>query len=106
MTDVSDLRRWNEYLPTVEMFVNYLPKRSTGYSPFYLMYRYHPVLPVELLKGDESTNAETRGGQTFPKSTEFRNSIAFRPFFGCLFPCFSVVSHNRFLAVSLAPMTY
>ena len=23
------------------------------------MHRYHPVLPVELLKGDESTNVET-----------------------------------------------
>ena len=31
-----------------------------------------------------------RGGQTFPKSTEFRNSVAFRPFFGCPFPCFSI----------------
>ena len=31
-----------------------------------------------------------RGGQTFPKSMEFRNSRAFCPFFGCPFPCFSV----------------
>ena len=31
-----------------------------------------------------------RGGQTFPKSTEFRNSVAFRPFFGSPFSCFSV----------------
>ena len=41
------------------MVVNSLPNRSTGYSPFFLMYGYHPVLPVELLKGDESTNVET-----------------------------------------------
>ena len=41
------------------MVVNSLPNRSTGYSPFYLMYGYHPVLPVELLKGDESTKVET-----------------------------------------------
>ena len=59
MSDVVDLGRWKEYLPTVEMVVNSLPNRSTGYSPFYLMYGYHPVLPVELLKGDESTNVET-----------------------------------------------
>ena len=32
----------------------------------------------------------TRGGRTFPKSTEFRNSVAFHPFFGSPFPCFSV----------------
>ena len=59
MSDVPDLSRWREFLPTVEMVVNSLPNRSTGYSPFYLMYGYHPVLLVELLKGDESTNVET-----------------------------------------------
>ena len=59
MSDVSDLTKWTEYLPTVEMVVNSLPNRSTGYSPFYLMYGHHPVLPVELLRGDESTNVET-----------------------------------------------
>ena len=59
MSDVLDLTRWTEYLPTVEMVINSLPNRSTGYSPFFLMYGYHPVLPVELLKGDETTNVET-----------------------------------------------
>ena len=59
MTDVTDLTRWKDSLPTIEMVVNSLPNRSTGYSPFFLMYGYHPVLPVELLKGDESTNVET-----------------------------------------------
>ena len=59
MTDVVDLHRWTDYLPTVEMVVNSLPNWGTGYSPFFLMYGYHPVLPVELLKGDDSTNVET-----------------------------------------------
>ena len=58
MSDVSDLTKWTEYLPNVEMVVNSLPNRSTGYSPFFLMYGYHPVLPIELLKGDEITNVE------------------------------------------------
>ena len=48
MSDVPNLTRWTDYLPTVEMVVNSLPNRSTGYSPFFLMYGYHPVLPVEL----------------------------------------------------------
>ena len=34
MTDTSDLGRWKEYLPTVEMVINSLPNRSIGYSPF------------------------------------------------------------------------
>ena len=59
MNDVPDLTRWKEFLPTVEMVINSLPNRSTRYSPFFLVYGYHPVLPVELLKGDESTNVET-----------------------------------------------
>ena len=59
MSDILDLGRWKEFLPTVEMVVNSLPNRSTGYSPFYLMYRHHSVHLVELLKGDESTNVET-----------------------------------------------
>ena len=59
MSAVADLGRWREFLPTVEMVVNSLPNRSTVYSPFYLMYGYLPVLPVELLKYDESTNVET-----------------------------------------------
>ena len=58
MTDVSDLTRWKDFLPTAEMVINSLPNRSTRYSPFFLMYGYHPVFPVELLKGDESTNVE------------------------------------------------
>ena len=59
MTDVADMTRWKDFLPTVEMVINSLPNRSTGYSPFFLMYGYHPVLLVDLLKGDESTNVET-----------------------------------------------
>ena len=59
MSDVPYLGRWREFLPTVEMVVNLLPNGSTGYSPFFLMYGYHSVLPIELLKGDDSTNVET-----------------------------------------------
>ena len=59
MSDVPDLTKWVDYLSTVEMVINSLPNRSTGYSPFFLMYGYHPVLPIELLKGDETTNIET-----------------------------------------------
>ena len=59
MTDVADLSRWKDFLPTIEMVVNLLPNRSTRYSPFFLMYSYRPILPLELLIGDKSTNVET-----------------------------------------------
>ena len=49
---------WEILLPTVEMTINSLPNSSTGYSPFYLNYGYHPTVPIELLKGDEETKIE------------------------------------------------
>ena len=59
MSDVPNLDQWREYLPIVEMEINLLPNRSTGYSPFFLMYDYHSIFPIELLKGDKSTSVET-----------------------------------------------
>ena len=53
--DVSD---WKAQLATVEFAINSLPNRSTGYSPFYLNYGYHPVVPSELIKGDENVRNE------------------------------------------------
>lgn len=58
MSGVLDLNKWREFLPTVEMVVDSLPNKSIGCSPFFLMYRYHLVLPIELLKGDKSTTLE------------------------------------------------
>ena len=39
-------KNWRQILPTVEMSINSLPNRSTGFSPFFLNYGYHPVAPV------------------------------------------------------------
>ena len=50
--------KWKTLLPTAELAINSLPNRSTGYSPFYLMYGYNPVLPIELVKGDELVQNE------------------------------------------------
>ena len=59
MSDVPDLNRRREFLPTVGMVVNSLPNRISGNNPFFLMYGYHSALPVKFLKGDESTSVET-----------------------------------------------
>ena len=45
------------------MTINPSPNSSTGYSPFYLNYGFHPVAPVELLAGDENSTVEA--AQTF-----------------------------------------
>ena len=39
--------------------MNSLPNGSIAYSPFYMMYGHNPILLVELLKGDKSSNVET-----------------------------------------------
>ena len=59
ISDVPDLGKWKEFLWTMEMVVNSLPNRRTGYNPFYLMYGHHLLLRIELLKGDKFTNVET-----------------------------------------------
>ena len=55
---LGDISDWKSILPTVEFAINSLPNRSTGFSPFYLNYGYHPVVPSELLKGDENVRNE------------------------------------------------
>ena len=51
-----------------------------------------------------SAHLWNRGGQTFPKSTEIRNSLAFRAFFSVFFrPCFSVVAES--VSEQLLPRT-
>ena len=49
---------WDSLLPSIEMTINALPNSSTGYSPFFLNYGYHPTMPVDLLKGDENVKLE------------------------------------------------
>ena len=41
------------------MVINSLPNQSTGFSPFFLNYGHEPVMPIQLLRGDESTRAES-----------------------------------------------
>ena len=51
MSDVSDLTKWIEYLSNVEMVVNSLPNRSTGYSPFFLDVRVPPCTACGVVQG-------------------------------------------------------
>ena len=58
LSDHSWKSHWKEVLPTAELAINSIPNRSTGYSPFFLMYGYNPVLLVELIKGDKIVSNE------------------------------------------------
>ena len=48
-------------LSTVELVINSLPNKNTGFSPFYLNYGYEPILPIQLIKGDEEIRTESIG---------------------------------------------
>ena len=57
--NTKNVKSWEILLPTVEMTINSSPNQSTGFSPFFLNYGYKPVMPIQLLKGDESTKIES-----------------------------------------------
>ena len=52
-------REWDSLLPMIELAINSLPNHSTGYSPFFLNYGFHPTVPAELIKGNEEIRQET-----------------------------------------------
>ena len=41
------------------MVINSLPNQSAGFSPFYLNYGHEPVMPLQLLRGNESISTES-----------------------------------------------
>ena len=51
--ETSDIKKWENLLPTVELAINSLPNSSTSFTPFFLNYRYEPITPIQLLWGDE-----------------------------------------------------
>ena len=50
----NEKKEWEILLPTVEMVINSMPNSSTGFSPYYLNYGHEPVMPIQLLCGNES----------------------------------------------------
>ncbi len=61
----------------IEFVMNNSPSQSTGYTPFYLNYGYHPVTPMELLRDVDTTAVEgvssfvQRLQGTFAKATQY-----------------------------------
>ena len=41
------------------MAINSLPNQSTGFSPFFLNYGHEPVMPIQMLRGNESAKTES-----------------------------------------------
>ena len=56
---LNEVREWDSLLPTIELAIDSLPNHSTGYSPFFLNYGFHPTVPKELINGNEEIRQET-----------------------------------------------
>ena len=49
---------WARDLSLVEFVINNSPSQSTGYTPFFLNYGYHPATPMDLIRDSQSTAVE------------------------------------------------
>ena len=58
---MDDARDWELLLPTAEFTINSTANRTTGYTPFYLNYGYHPIHPMQMLSDIETTKVESVG---------------------------------------------
>ena len=57
--ELGERRDWDLLLPMIEFCMNSQPNRSTGYSPFYLTYGFHPITPIDLLCGSDHSSVES-----------------------------------------------
>ena len=57
----GNINEWEKILSTVELVINSLANKSTGFSPFYLNYGHEPISPIQLIKGDEEIRTESIG---------------------------------------------
>ena len=57
--EMNEKKRWEICFPTVEMVINSMPNKNTGFSPFYLNYGQELVMPIQLLHGNEKINTES-----------------------------------------------
>jgi transposase InsO family protein len=48
---VQKKKRWPEYLPELTYAYNATPHKSTGYSPFFLLFGREPNLPIDVMFG-------------------------------------------------------
>jgi hypothetical protein len=56
----SNQQAWDEFLPLLEFAYNNSISPSTGFTPFFLNYGHHPLLPTSFLVGTSNPHASSR----------------------------------------------
>ena len=59
--EFGNIKEWGKILSTVELVINSLPNKNTGFSLFYLNYGHEPILPIQPIKRDEEIRTESIG---------------------------------------------
>ena len=57
----GNINGWEKILYTVELVINSLSNKSTGFNPFYFNYGHEPILPIQLLRDNEEIRTENVG---------------------------------------------
>ena len=53
------MNEWEKTLSTMELVINSLPNKNTGFRPFYLNYGHEPTLPIWLIKGNKEIRTKS-----------------------------------------------
>ena len=72
---LAETRRWVDILPVIEFSVNNTPNRTTGYTPFYLNYGYHPLQPLQLFHSSSETTNEAVSSFTSRLQDDFNTAL-------------------------------
>ena len=59
--EMNEGREWKKLFPMTELAINSSVNRSTGYTPFFLNYGFDPVVPSDLIKGNELVQNKSVG---------------------------------------------
>ena len=55
----GNMNECEKVLSIVELVINSLPNNSTGFSLFYLNDGHEPILPIQLIKGNEEIKTDS-----------------------------------------------